>query len=363
MHSFILDPPGPYLADHANPRGPDDARPTALKIIRDQNLDGTLQGKAFLITGCTAGIGIETARAIHATGADVYITGRNDTLGAEVASRLAADGGPGKVTYVHLELDSLASVRAGAAEVLKLSGGKLNVLICNAGVMMTPEGVTKDGFETQFGTNHLGHFALFLAVRAALLASSTPAFNSRVITLSSAGHQVTGIQFGNYDLKKPFEIVSTVNIESDKIKPGSPYDPMVAYGQSKTANIYMGNEIDRRYGSQGLHGLSVHPGGIATGLGKHIPDAVVEAIFASPQMQKKAKSVAQGAATTVWAAVGKEWEGKGGRYLENCRESGEWYPQDGVLQEGFKPWAYDAASEGRLWRESLAMVGEEDDAA
>ncbi|KAB8339124.1 hypothetical protein FH972_022060 [Carpinus fangiana] len=344
----ILDPPGSYLADHVEANGPNDARPTALKIIRDQKLEGKLEGLVFLITGCTGGLGIETARAIHATGADVYITGRNDELGSKVAAELgAAAVSPkpnGKVEYIHMELDNLESVRAGAENFLKQSGGKCNVLICNAGVMRTPEGITCDGFETQFGTNHLGHFQLFQKLKSALLSSSTPQFNSRAITLSSQGHMWSTINFDNYDLKK------------------SPkgYDPWIAYGQSKTANIYMASEIERRYAGQGLHALAVHPGGIFTGLGKHAMD-MIEQIFAHPEVARYSKSVAQGAATTVWAAVAREWEGKGGRYLEDCREAPVWYQQEGAMQWGYAPHAYDKESEQRLWKESLAMIGEQDD--
>lgn len=122
----------PYANDHLNPNGPNDARPTALKIIRDEDLDGKLIGKVFLITGCTSGVGVEIARAIHATGADVYITGRQSDKGKEVVNRILADGKPGKVVYLEMSLDSLASVKEAAANFLELSK-TLNVLICNAG--------------------------------------------------------------------------------------------------------------------------------------------------------------------------------------------------------------------------------------
>lgn len=338
----ILHPRGPYLIEHESPHGANDARPTALKVIRDQKLDGKLSGLVFLITGCTAGLGIETARAIHATGADVYITGRNDTIGQDVVKKLTADGKPGKVEFIHLELDSLESVRAGAADFLQRAGGRCNVLICNAGVMRTPEGVTRDGFETQFGTNHLGHFQLFLRVREALLASTTAAFQSRVVALTSAGHTYTEVLFDNYDQKK---------------SPNG-YDPTIAYGQSKTANVYMANGIERRYGSRGLHALSVHPGGILeTGLGKYSEDVFAVAL-SKPNIVARLKSIPQGAATSVWAAVGEEWEGKGGRYLEDCQEAAPWQPQEGLLNVGYKPYAYDEAKEERLWKESLALLGE-----
>lgn len=344
----LLDPAGPYLSDHVHPNGVGDARPTALKVIRDQKLEGQLSGQVFLITGCTAGLGLETARAIYTTGADVYITGRNDTLGAQVVADLTAtDVSPhpsGKIEYIHMELDSFASIRAAAAEFLQKSGGKLNVLIENAGVMRTPEGTTQDGFETQFGTNHLGHFLLFQRVKQALLSSSSKTFQSRVIILSSAGHGYSPILFDNYNLKR---------------LPGG-YDGTTAYGQSKTANIQMANEIERRYSSKGLHALSVHPGAIETGLAKHSQDFLHRAM-AIPSLKRRFKNLPQGAATTVWAAVGREWEGKGGRYLEDCKEAEAFYPQDRLMPEGYRPHAFDEASEGRLWKESLVMVDEQDD--
>ncbi|KAI8833761.1 short-chain dehydrogenase [Chytridium lagenaria] len=276
--------------------GPGDARPTALQIIKDQDLEGKLVGKVFLITGCSSGIGVETARAIHATGADVYITVRD-----------VVKGGSGKIEIVKIELDSFASIREGAADFLKRSS-KLNVLINNAGVMACPEGKTQDGFETQFGTNHLGHFLLFQLLKDTLLASSTPAFHSRVVSLSSVGHRM-----------------------------------------NKTANIYFANEIERRYASQGLHGLPVHPGGIQTELSRH-PDtrSRFARFFKSPQ---------QGAATTVWAAVAKEWEGKGGRYLEDVSEGIPVVAGGHMFAAGYAEHAYDAEAEGKLWSESLKMVG------
>lgn len=124
-----------YARDHENPNGPHDARPTALKVVRDEGLDGKLAGKVFLITGCTSGIGVEIARAIHATGADVYITGRQEEKGNQVVNKILADGKPGKVVYLHLDMGSISSAKAAAAQFLELSK-TLNVLICNAGMLL-----------------------------------------------------------------------------------------------------------------------------------------------------------------------------------------------------------------------------------
>ena len=319
-----------YAAAHIKPKGPGDSRPTGLDIVKDEGLEGKLAGKVMFITGCTSGIGVDTARALAATGATLYVTARDPSKGDAVLADILQTG---RVHLLKLDLNSLDSVRACAKEFLHQST-TLNVLVNNAGVMHTPEGKTADGFETQFGTNHLAHFLLFNLLKPALLASSTPDFHSRVVALSSSsGHKASGIHFDNLGLEKGV------------------YTPQVAYGQSKTANIYMANEIERRYGMRGLHGLSVHPGGIVTGLQKHWSEKQ-KAILTDEKVVPLMKSTAQGAATTVWAAVGKELEGKGGLYLEDC----------GVSSEGkYAAWAYDKEKEGRLWGVSLKMVGLEDE--
>lgn len=134
----------PYANDHRSLNGPGDARPTALKIIRDQALDDALKGKTYVVTGGNTGIGYEAARALHVTGADVYVTTRSQEKGEDAVKRLTSDGRPGKVDYVQVELDSLESVRAGAKELelVRKTGGSINGLICNAGIMMCPEAKT-----------------------------------------------------------------------------------------------------------------------------------------------------------------------------------------------------------------------------
>jgi len=320
---------GKYADVHINTKGPGDRRPTGLDIVKDEGLEGKLAGKVMFVTGCSSGIGIDTARALATTGATLYVTARDTSKCERVLSDILQTC---RVHLLKLDLNSLDSVRACAKEFLE-KNKTLNILVNNAGVMHTPEGKTANGFETQFGTNHLAHFLLFNLLKPTLLASSTPDVNSRVVLLSSSGHQASGIHFDNLGLEKGV------------------YTPQIAYGQSKTANIYMANEIERRYGPKGLHGLSVHPGGIATGLQKYWSEKQ-KAILTSEKAVPLMKSTAQGAATTVWAVVGRELEGKGGMYLEDC----------GVSPEGkYASWAYDKEKEGRLWRESLKMVGLEDD--
>lgn len=210
--------------------------------------------------------------------------------------------------------------------------------------MATPKGTTKDGFESQFGTNHIAHFYLFQLLKDTLLASSTPDFPSRVVAVSSIGHRCGPVRFHDY------------NFEQEE------YNPWVSYGQAKTANIYFANEIERRYGSRGLHATSLHPGGINTGLQVHVPKEQLES-WDAPEVRAYMKSPEQGAATSVYAALSAEWKVKGGRYLSNCVEQPPTAsPGNPLAQEdGYERWAYDEESEKRLWKDSLKMVGLSDD--
>jgi NAD(P)-dependent dehydrogenase (short-subunit alcohol dehydrogenase family) len=333
----------------ANVRGAGDARPTALQIIEDEGLIGKLSDKVFLVTGVSAGIGIETLRALHATGAHVYGTVRNLAKGQPIVDEILAQKhqAAGKIDLIQLELDSFESVRQAAQQVLSKSGGKLNVIVANAGVMHTPFGKTKDGFETQFGTCHLGHFLLFQLLKDALLASASPEFPSRYVSVSSRGHRLGSVRFDDYNFDK------------------EEYNGWVAYGQAKTANIWMANSIERHYGSQNLHATSVHPGFIAegSGLAKFLPEEQIKRLEEDAETRKMMKSAGQGAATQVLAAVGKEWANNGGKYLSDCAETVSWdekSKEEGMTMmgnDGYQSWAYDEAGEERLWKESLEMVG------
>ena len=332
-----------YAAAHVAPTGPGDARPTAQAIVQDEGLVGKLQGKVILVTGCSpGGLGVEVARALYSTGAHLFLTVRDVKKGEETLTDIRAhhEGSGGTVELLALDLDSLQSVRECAIEFLRRSK-QLHILINNAGVMACAEGVTKDGFETQFGTNHLGHFLLFQLLKPALLASSTPAFHSRVVSVSSSGHRFSAIRFDDLNLKK------------------MGYQPWVAYGQSKTANIYMANEIERLYGAKGLHATSVHPGMISTSLGRHVDPQVLQSLV--DPVKHMLKSQAQGAATIVWAAVGKEWEGKGGKYLEDCSVSAPRASDDPNVRLGYSSYAYDEVASKKLWAISLSLVNAADD--
>ena len=324
-----------YATVHQNSKGPGDARPRALDIVNDEGLQGRLTDKVFLITGCSSGIGIETAKALNATGAKLFLGVRDTAKGEAALSDILK---PGHVELLEMDLNSLDSIRIAAEEFMKKSK-TLNILINNAGIMATPEGKTTDGYETQFGTNHLAHFLLFQLLKSTLLSSSTPTWNSRVVCVSSSGHRAAGIQFGDYNFEK------------------GTYSPWAAYGQSKTANIYMANEIERRYGERGLHGLSLMPGGIMTGLQVHVADQLAASLEAAKNFMK---SPEQGAATTVYAALSKEWEGKGGRYLEDCQEAAE-VDAGASHAAGYHPRAYNEEGEKQLWADSLKFVGITDD--
>ncbi|EEU48202.1 uncharacterized protein NECHADRAFT_75545 [Fusarium vanettenii 77-13-4] len=323
-----------YAQVHEHPNGPGDSRPTAIQIIQDEDLVGKLSGKVAFITGCSSGIGMETAKALHLAGMTLYLTARNLAKAKTALGDLIDSD---RVHLLELDLDSLASVRSCAAEFLSKSQ-TLNILICNAGVMTPPEGRTKDGFETQFGTNHLAHFLLFNLVQPALLAGTTPSFASRVVVLSSVAHR-----FGE------------VNFEDVNFDGG--YDAMAAYAASKTANLWTANEIERRYGSQGVHAWSVQPGAVLTNLVRHMSDEQKGALDGDAYLASIYKNPDQGAATSVWGATAKALEGKGGRYLEDCQIAKEWDPSSGLYTPGYGAHAYDEEKAGKLWAESLKWVG------
>ncbi|GIK02036.1 hypothetical protein Aspvir_006079 [Aspergillus viridinutans] len=322
-----------YESVHQDLNGPGDARPTALQIIEDENLKGKWSDKTVLITGCSSGIGVETAKALYETGATVYATARDLN---KAKSALGAILDSGRVHLLELDLQSLASVRE-CAETFLAKSNRLNVLVNNAGVMATPEGRTADGFETQFGTNHLAHFLLIQLLLPVLERSSSTEFQSRVIILSSVAHRYGEVNFKN------------LNFEGE-------YDAWKAYDQSKTANLWTSNELERRFGPKGVHSLSVHPGAIMTGLLQYFSDEEVKGLGDDPYLAKAFKSPAQGAATTVWAATAKVFEGQGGKYLEDCQIAKPQPPNAGQYDPGHAAWAYDEKKATLLWDKSLELV-------
>lgn len=304
-----------------------------------------LQGKRILVTGVSAGIGVETARSLAAHGAHVVGAAR-DLSKAEAATaqvrKDAADNG-GRFELIELDLANLKSVRA-CADQLVGRGEPFDLVIANAGVMATPFGHTADGFETQFGTNHLGHFVLVNRI-ASLLRSG-----SRLINLASSGHR-----YSNVDLDDP-------NFER------TPYEPFVAYGRSKTANIQFAVAFDERHRRRGVRAAAVHPGGIQTELARHLDPSRIQSIVEQLNQQLanegkppfQFKTVPQGAATSVWAGVVAPADEIGGKYCENCHV-GHIVADDvtiSAISEGVRGYALDSKLAAALWKKSEEMVGE-----
>jgi NAD(P)-dependent dehydrogenase (short-subunit alcohol dehydrogenase family) len=312
----------------------------------DEVLEGvSLRGKRILVTGVSAGIGVETARAFAAHGAQVVGAVR-DLKKAEAATpqvRQDAASNGGGFELVELGLANLQSVRA-CADRLLAKGEPFDVIVANAGVMATPFGHTADGFETQFGTNHLGHFVLVNRLAPLLRAGG------RFISLSSGGHRISDVNLDDPNFEK------------------TPYDPLVAYGRSKTANILFAVAFDRRHQRRGVRAAAVHPGVIKTELGRHMSPAQMQALIDRVGQQLNAegkgpfkwKTLEQGAATSVWAAVVAPAEEIGGRYCANC-QIGYVVPDDGVITpagEGFRAYAVDPDHAEALWKKSEELVGE-----
>ena len=302
----------------------------------DEVLEGLdLSGQRVLVTGVSAGLGVETARALVAHGATVVGTAR-DLTKARHALTQAMGQAASKVDLVEADLASLKSVRAAASDLLA-RGKSFDVIIANAGVMACPQGKTKDGFETQFGTNHLGHF-VFINRLVPLLKSG-----ARIVTLSSAGHQI-----------------SDVNLEDPNFE-RTEYHPFTAYGRSKTANILYAAALDDRLKSRGIRATSLHPGGIQTELGRHLtPQLVAQMqtrIAASKQGASfRFKNVPQGAATSVWAAFVAPSDAVGGHYCEDCHVCE--VNDDTTSRAGVRSYALNLAHANDLWRRSEEMVGE-----
>ena len=305
----------------------------------DQVLDGVdLSGRVFVVTGSSSGLGEESARGLAARGAHVAMAARDAVGNAEAAERIRAAVPDAELSLHELDLADLSSVARFARQAAGALD-RIDVLINNAGVMACPEGRTTDGFETQFGTNHLGHFALTLGLMPLLRRAESP----RVVTLSSGGHRIADVDLDDPDFET------------------TPYDPWVAYGRSKSANAHFAAELARRSGG-GLLSFSVHPGAIVTRLGRHMTPELTEALMerarASAQRQGRAsggmrfKSVEAGAATQVWAATAPGLEVHNGGYLADC---GPTAPGPG--DRGHEPWIADATTAGRLWDLSERLVG------
>ncbi|WP_197379390.1 SDR family NAD(P)-dependent oxidoreductase [Mycolicibacterium mengxianglii] len=310
------------------------AKSTADEVLSDVDLNG----KRFLVTGASSGIGLETARALAARGAHVVGTARNLAKAKAAASALGVASGIGGLDWVQLDLSSLRSVRA-AADTLLADGRPFDAIIANAGVMATPFGQTADGFETQFGTNHLGHFALVTRLEPLLVD------NGRLIVLSSQAHRVSDI-----DLEDP-------NFTAQE------YDPMVAYGRSKTANALFAVEFDRRHRDRGIRAAAVMPGNSLTDVARHFSPEDLQNLFSTVGKARadaglppgELKEVSQAAATSVWAAVVADKDEIGGQYLEDCAVA----PADDIpnpFADGVRSYALDPGSAKQLWAKSEELI-------
>ena len=309
------------------------AGPFGAETTTDEVLEGVdLSGKRILVTGASAGLGVETARALTAHGAKVVGAARD----LDKARKATADI-PG-IELVELDLASLASVRK-AADALNADGRKFDVIIANAGIMACPKGTTADGFETQFGTNHLGHF-VFVNRIAGLLKDG-----GRLVNLSSRGHRL-----------------SDVNLDDPNFET-TPYTEFGAYGRSKTANILFAVEFDRRHKTRGVRATALHPGGIQTELGRHMTPEVRQALIDSIAANTppgtpafRSTTIPQGAATSVWAAVVAPADAVGAHYCEDCHVAE--VVENESFGDGVRAYALDPDNAKALWAKSEEMVGE-----
>lgn len=302
------------------------AASTALEVVAGIDLTG----RAAIVTGAASGIGIETARALAHAGAEVTLAVRDVEPGRRVATDVSRSSPGARVRVAMLDLADLASVDRFTDGWT----GPLHLVVNNAGIMLTPELRTPQGWKLQFATNHLGHFALAVNLHAALAEAGT----ARVVSVSSSGH-------GNSDI-----------VYDDMFFDQRPYDAGQAYGQSKTANVLFAVEASRRWSEDGIRANAVMPGGVWTNLQRYWdPEALAATKAQAAALGFEAKTPEQGAATSVFAGTSPLLEGIGGRYLEDCHEA-DLVPEiiDGT--HGVRPYALDPASAERLWEVSLDLL-------
>ncbi len=291
-----------------------------------------LSGKQVVVTGASSGLGVETARCLAGAGADVLLVARDPGKLDAALAGLREAVPDGRFDTALLDLADLASVRSGAETILAKCP-RIDVLVNNAGVMACPLMRTADGFEMQFGTNHLGHFLLTARLLPALRAAAP----ARIVNLSSAGHK-----FGALNLDDP-------NYEQRD------YNKWVAYGESKTANALFSVGLDRRGHSAGVRSFAVHPGVIMTELLRHLEQEDFDLLTDGGKRELPLKTVEQGAATSVWAATSPALADRGGLYLEDCQVAVPAEPGD---DGGVESWALDEELADRLWALSERLVGQ-----
>ena len=314
----------------ANPliRTPFGFSSTAAEVIEGVDLSG----RRAVVTGATSGIGRETARALASAGAEVTIPARDPSSGERVAAEIASGTGNREVHAGRLDLAELGSVAAFAESWT----GPLHLLVNNAGVMHLPERqLSPEGVEMQFATNHLGHFALALGLHDAL----ATARSARIVSVSSRAHYRSPVVFEDISFRS------------------RPYDPLLAYSQSKTANILFAVEATRRWSGDGITANAVLPGAILdTNLARHMPREQLDALLKSRPY--KLKTIEQGAATSVLVATSPQLEGIGGRTFDDCNESAVIDPATASSppMAGVATYAIDPKNAARLWRDSLELL-------
>jgi len=308
---------------------------TAASTAADVLSGRDLHGVRAVVTGATSGLGLETARALASVGAQVTLAVRNLAAGTAVALGIERTTGH-RPQVARLDLAD----RADVAAFLRAWDGPLHLLINNAGLVTAGLERTTEGRELQFATNHLGHHTLGVGLHRALAEGAAQRGEARVVALSSTAHMRSGVDFDDLDFTR------------------RAYHPQIAYAQSKTANSLFAVEATRRWADDGITANAVNPGGIATGLQRHFtPEqrASLDAALAAGVFAYK--SVEQGAATTMVAAVAQEFAQIGGRYLDDCQEAYP-VPDDAALADhphGVKAWALDPASAQRLWEVSQRL--------
>lgn len=293
-----------------------------------------LSGRTVFITGANSGLGQETARAMAARGAHVIMAGRDQAKLDESVAAIRESVPAAQLDTLTVDLDSLESIRAATSRA-RQQFPAIDLLINNAGVMATPFEHTADGFERQFGTNHLGHFAL----TAELMPSIERGHLKRIVNLSSRGHFMGMVDFDDPHFAR------------------RPYDPWASYGQSKTANVLFTVGLEQRFAVLGIHAYAVHPGGIETNLGRHMTPEMREGLMkrvASSDTGFAWKTIPQGAATSCWAATAEELEGKGGVYCEDCHVA---EVDDESPKEGVRSYALNPSYADRLWKLSEELTG------
>ncbi|MET9551361.1 SDR family NAD(P)-dependent oxidoreductase [Streptomyces sp. NPDC006645] len=299
---------------------PFDAESTAAEVVAGVDLTG----RRAVVTGGSSGIGVETARALAGAGAEVTLAVRDIDAGERTAGDIRGTTGNRRVLVAPLDLADQASVAAFTAAW----DGPLHILINNAGVMYTPELRTPEGWELQFATNHLGHFALATGLHPAL----TAADRARIVSLTSVGHLLQAVDFDDIDFRE------------------GPFDTRLAYGQSKTATALFAVEANRRWARDGITANAVHPGAVLSNLTRHMSQDELSKAIASGYTFKTPQ---QGAATSVLVATWPGLEGIGGRYFEDCNEA---RPHREGDSGGVAAHALDPAAAERLWQVSLDML-------